>query len=158
MTYPRWQFAWIDGEHKQRIITSPDEEQPDVWKESPAELPPPAPPKPKLNDCCLALKAKFDAAWQTLTGEHEKLKAAHTDLLSVNAGFDAQWEAKVNELAGVQAELDQLKLAHLALQRKHDALLSAASAETADTEAVRSDPPPVDPPGGPEAKARRPKK
>jgi hypothetical protein len=36
--YPRWQHAIIDGAYANRIIQSPEQEEPDVWKESPAHL------------------------------------------------------------------------------------------------------------------------
>ena len=39
LTYPRWQHALIDGKYESRIIQSPDQEEPEVWKESPAHLP-----------------------------------------------------------------------------------------------------------------------
>jgi hypothetical protein len=35
--YPRYQHARIDGELVNRIIDSPEEEEPAVWKESPAD-------------------------------------------------------------------------------------------------------------------------
>jgi hypothetical protein len=102
LTYPRWQFALIEGKFAQRKIIHPDQEEPDVWKESPADLPPLPEPKPKLNDCCLKLKEKFDVAWA-------KLKAEHAQQAAVIAGFDAQWEAKVQECVGLQVELDALR-------------------------------------------------
>ena len=129
MTYPRWQFALIGSKYERRFIRNPDDEEPAVWKESPADLPPLPPPEPKLPDCCQKLKAKFDVAW-------EKLQQEHTNSQASLEGFDAQWQTKVNENAAIQAELDKLKTAHDALKKlygdlkaKHDALVSAATAE-----------------------------
>lgn len=127
----RWQYANIDGEVQKRIVESPDQENPAVWKESPADLPPLPPLEPKLPECCQKLKAKFDSAWT-------KLKQEHADSQASLEGFDAQWKAKVEENTMLQGELDNLKTAHDGLKKlygdlksKHDALLAAANAEAA---------------------------
>ena len=38
MVYPRFQFALIDGQITERIIRDPKDENPEVWKETPADL------------------------------------------------------------------------------------------------------------------------
>ena len=52
-------------------IHNPDQEHAD-WADKP--FPAPA-PEPKLNPCCLALKAKFDVAWENLQAERDQLRA-----------------------------------------------------------------------------------
>jgi hypothetical protein len=103
-TYPRYQYARIDGETKSRVITHPDHEEPEVWKESPAHLPALPPAEPELPACCQKLKAKFDAAWEDL-----QLKLSDQD--GVIARFDAQWQTKVAECTALQEQLDALKSA-----------------------------------------------
>ena len=110
-TYPRYQYARIDGETKSRVITHPDHEEPEVWKESPAHLPALPPVEPELPGCCQKLKAKFDAAWQ-------ELKAEHATQAAVIAGFDAHWDLKVKECAALEAQLEALKPAKKAPKAK----------------------------------------
>ena len=91
MSYPSWRYH---RNGKSFVVTHPDLEPQGLdWDSKPWPI---EPPKPVLNECCKALKAKFDAAWENIQADRAEERAK----------FDDELRQKTDECAALQAKLD----------------------------------------------------
>ncbi len=110
--YPRWQYALLNGECHSRIIRSPEEENPEVWKETPPQSVPPAEGKPACESCVTlrgeiaSMQKSFDAAYKKLIKEHEELKKAHAKLEEERDALQESY-VKLREDAEEEASSDK---------------------------------------------------